>query len=173
MLKALREFFSPILPPTLFHWKIFLFLSIVIWLLSVLAESNELLQDRLATLSLILLIIGICWRTSQPPFMISGIPISPWITSALISLLFAQKMAATQPQFPLEIWPIMSACLIYIVEFFKDKLNLRPSPPLMRSHFVIVMLSHLMISCWIKFYFIIVAEPQLFNNPSIFQQVLR
>ncbi len=173
MLNELKDFFDPIIPPKIFHWKTFLSLSIILWLSSMFVEPDEILRDRLATLSLILLIIGICWRTSQPPFIIYGVPISPWLSSALISLLLYQKMSTTLPEFPLQVWPILSGCLVYIVEFFKDKLNLRPSPPLIRGHFMIVILSHLMISCWIKFYFIVVTDPRLFNDPSILKQVLQ
>lgn len=167
-----KDFFNPILPPKAFHWKTFLLISIVVWLLSVVAEADLILQDRLAILSLVFLVIGICWRTSQPPFVIYGIPISPWVSSALISLLLAQKMAV-MPYFPLQVFPIISGCLIYIVEFFNEKLNIRPSPPLMRANFIIVMLSHLLISCWIKFYFIMAGNPGTLRNTPIIEQALR
>ncbi len=174
-MKDLKEFLSPILPPQPFHWKTLLLISILIWMISALAEaeSDNILSDRLATLSLIILIFGICWRTSQPPFVIYGVPLSPWISGALMTVLLYQKMSVTMPHFPLQVFPIISGCLIYIVEFFNEKLKIRPSPPLMRSQFIIVMLSHLMISCWIKFYFIIVDHQEIFNDSLIFDQVLR
>ncbi|MGB3404486.1 MAG: DUF5357 family protein [Microcoleaceae cyanobacterium] len=167
----LQEFLSPILPPKPFHWKTFILISIIIWILSAAVETDDILQDRLAVLSLIFLITGICWRTSQPPFVISGIPLSPWICGALISLLLSQKMI-TLPFFPLQVFPIISGCLIYIVEFFNEKLNLRPSPPLMRPNFILVMVSHLLISCWIKFYFIIANNPNIINNTTIVKNTL-
>jgi hypothetical protein len=171
-MKDVKNFLSPIFPPQAFHWKTFLLISILIWLLSAVAEADIILRDRLAILSLIFLIIGICWRTSQPPFVIYGIPISPWLSGALISLLLSQKMAA-MPYFPLQVFPIISGCLIYIVEFFNEKLNIRPSPPLMRANFIIVMLSHLLMSCWIKFYFIMADDPGTFRNSPIIEQALR
>ena len=172
-MKEIKELLSPILPPQAFHWKTLLLISILIWMLSVLAESDEFLRDRLATLSLIILIFGICWRTSQPPFMIYGVPLSPWISGALISLLLYQKMSVTMPHFPLQVFPIISGCLIYIVEFFHEKLNIRPPPPLMRSQFIIVMLSHLIMSFWIKFSLIIMEHQELLNNSPMIEQVLR
>ncbi len=171
-MKDIKDFFAPILPPKAFHWKTFLFISILIWMLSAVAEADVIFRDRLAVLSLIFLIIGICWRTSQPPFVIYGVPLSPWISGALISLLLSQKMVAL-PHFPLQVFPIISGCLIYIVEFFNEKLTIHPSPPLMRSHFIMVMLSHLLISCWIKFYFIIVDNSGTFKNLPLIEQALR
>ncbi len=168
-MKDIKDLFSPILPPKAFHWKTFLLISILIWLVSAAVEADVILRDRLAVLSLTFLIIGICWRTSQPPFMIYGIPLSPWVSGALISLLLSQKMVGL-PYFPLQSFPIISGCLIYIVEFFNDKLNIRPAPPLMRPNFIIVMLIHLLISCWIKFYFIIANTSGLINNsPTLVQ----
>ena len=170
-MQELQNLLSPIIPPKAFHWKSFLLISIMIWLLSAVVETDERLQDRLAVLSLAFLIIGICWRTSQPPFIISGIPLSPWLSAALISLLLSQKMI-TLPFFPLEVFPIVSGCLVYIVEFFHDKLNLRPSPPLMRPNFMIVMLSHLLVSCWIKFYFFVANNPDMINKTTIVKNIL-
>ena len=170
-MQELQDLFGSIIPPKPFHWKTFLLISILIWLFSAALETDELLQDRLAVLSLVFLIIGICWRTSQPPFMIRGIPLSPWLCGALISLLLSQKMT-TLPFFPLEVFPILSGCLVYIVEFFNDKLNISPSPPLMRSNFMIVMLIHLLVSCWIKFYFFVANNPDMINNTTI-QMMMR
>ncbi|MGB3535863.1 MAG: DUF5357 family protein [Microcoleaceae cyanobacterium] len=170
-MKDFRDFFDPLIPPTAFHWKTFLLISIIIWLLSAVVESDVILRDRLAILSLVFLIIGICWRTSQPPFIIYGIPLSPWLSGALISLLLSQKMVAL-PNFPLQVFPIISACLFYIVEFFNEKLNVHPPPPLMRANFIIVMLSHLLVSCWIKFYFIIIDNPGVLRNSTLVKNTL-
>ncbi len=133
------------------EWRTFLLISIVIWLASILGTTDQEIRNELALLSWLSLTVAIGFRTSQPPFIVGGIPLSPWTTSLFLCLIIYQKTAATRPYFALKAWPLIAACLVFILEFIRDQFKIQSPPPLVRFGFIIVWLIHINIYCWIEF----------------------
>jgi peptidoglycan/LPS O-acetylase OafA/YrhL len=164
-MKKITIFLNIIKPNHPLDWRIFLLISIAIWIASVLAINNDYVRNDLALLSLLILAIAIGIRTSEPPFIIGEIALSPWITAALLCLIIHQKTAMNRPDFAIKVWPIIAVCLIFIMEFIRDKFKIQSSPPLVRMGFLIVLLIHINLYCWIEFY--LRAEKWLQTVPNI------
>lgn len=133
------------------EWRTFLLISLIVWIASLLGTTNEQVRNDLSTISWLAFTIAIGIRTSEPPFLVGNIPSSPWISSALLCLLIHQNIAAARPTFALKAWPLISACILFFLEFSRDRFKLRPSPPLVRINFIIVMLLHFNMVFWIEF----------------------
>lgn len=150
-MNKLIQFLNVIKPTKPLDWRSFLLISIIIWLASILGTTDEEIRNQLAVLSWLLLTVAIGFRTIQPPFIVGGIPLSPWITSLFLCLLIYQKTEATRPDFALKSWPLISACLVFVLEFIRDQFKIQSPPPLVRLGFIIIWLIHINIYCWIEF----------------------
>ncbi|WRH68490.1 MAG: DUF5357 family protein [Planktothrix sp. GU0601_MAG3] len=150
-MKKLIDVLNIIKPSHPLEWRTFILISIAIWTGSVFVSNNEDTRNFLALLSLLILTIAISIRTNKPPFIIGRISLSPWITSGLICLIIYQNTEINQPNFALKSWPIIAACLIFILEFIQDKFKIQSPPPLVRMGFIIIFLIHINIYCWIEF----------------------
>lgn len=159
-----KVFVSPAVPPRFIHWKTLLLFSIVIWILSFLAFDGG--QEFLAAAGWILITISIGWATSLPPFIIGKIPLSPWVIATFICLLlYPITDDETNLIGALKAWPIIAAIFIAVLEWFKTR-NPEKLPPLLsRNTLTIIILIHLLISCWIEIYFLV--AQQIENNPEL------
>lgn len=172
-MKQIIAVFNIIKPSHPLDWRTFILISVAIWITSILAVNNEDTRNNLAFLSLLILAIAIGIRTNEPPFVIGKISLSPWITSSLLCLIIYQKTEITRPNFAFKSWPIIAACLIFILEFIKDKFKIQSSPPLVRMGFIIILLIHINIYCWIEFFFRVEnwvqRTPDILPAPETFQ----
>ena len=154
-----------LLPPRVLHWKTPILISVFFFLFSALEIKNKALKDTLADCSWLFLTIGIGWRTSQNPFIIYGIPLSPWITGALISWFLSENLTRDRQSLAVIFWPLISVCLAIIIKFISSGAKLQPSPPLVRPIFLVIILSHTLITCFLAFHFII--QDWLKEYPSL------
>ncbi|MCB8762004.1 DUF5357 family protein [Planktothrix agardhii] len=150
-MKKLINFLNIIKPSHPLDWRTFILIGIAIWMASFFVINNEYTRNGLVFLSLLMLTVAISIRTNKPPFIMGNISLSPWITSFLLCLIIYQNTEINQPNFALKSWPIIAACLIFILEFIKDKFKIHSPPPLVRMGFIIVFLIHINIYCWIEF----------------------
>ncbi|MGE5656567.1 MAG: DUF5357 family protein [Actinomycetota bacterium] len=172
-MKVLKELYKilqkVLIPPKLYHWKVPLLVSLCLWLSALLTQDSEW-RNYLANLSWIFLIVAIGWGTTQPPFLINGISLSPWITGALISVFLSGTLTRDHQPFAIISWPLVSACLATLLEFKISRLNFEISFPLVRPTFLIFILIHALLSCWLGYYFMI--QTWLENYPSILAEDL-
>lgn len=175
VVKNVTSFVNTVRPPRLYHWKTVVITGLVAWLISSLLTDNMERSNAIANLSWILLTAGVSWRTNQPPFVINGVSLSPWITGTLITVLVYQETAEQLPTFAITIWPIICACFVFFIQLIEAKFELRPTPPMIGGPFLLLILSHLVLSCWIGFYFLVdnwIEEyPDLFERQIMIQQV--
>ncbi|MEA5540181.1 MAG: DUF5357 family protein [Limnoraphis robusta] len=158
-----RTVVNPVMPPRFIHWKTLLLVSIVIWGLSFIATDYN--QETIAAIGWILLTISLGWRASQPPFIFGSFPLSPWLIATLISLLIYQRTDETEPTLALKVWPVIAAILLVVVEWLKSR-NPEKSPPLLgRKILLIIILIHLLLSCWIEIYLLIFQQSE--NSPYL------
>jgi hypothetical protein len=146
---------NKILPPQLLHWKTPILISIVLFLMSAVEIKNKELKNILTDLGWLFITIGLGWRTNKPPFVFWGISISPWIIGALISVFLSENLVLNRQFIAVIFWPLISVCLATIVGFIQSGAKLQNPPPLIRPEFLVVILIHLLISCWLTFHFII------------------
>lgn len=149
-MKNLVNFLNIIKPTHPLDWRTFLLISIAIWAVSLLM-IDDYNKNNLALLSLLILTISIGIRTNQPPFVLGAVSLSPWITAALLCLIIDQKTGINRPDFAIKAWPIIAVCLIFILEFIRDQFKIQSPPPLVRMGFLIVLLIHINLYCWIEF----------------------
>lgn len=153
--KANVFFRKNLLPPQLIHWKTAILIGIFLLLMSALETKNQNLKNILIDSSWLLITIGVGWRTNQPPFVIRGISISPWIIGALISIFLSGKLPLNRQSLAIIFWPLISVCLAAIIRFIQSGAKLQNPLPLVRPIFLIIILTHVLISCWLAFHFII------------------
>ncbi|MDB9512067.1 DUF5357 family protein [Kamptonema animale CS-326] len=154
-----------LLPPQVLHWKTPLLISLFFFLFSALEIKNKALKDTLADCSWLFLTIGIGWRTSQEPFIISGISLSPWITGALISWFLSVNLTPDRQSLAVVFWPLISICLAVIIKFIDSGAKLQPPPPLIRPIFLVIILTNTLLTCFLAFHFII--QDWLQQYPSV------
>lgn len=144
-----------LIPPRFVHWKTPLLGSLFLWVGAALT-SNQEWRLYLSNLSWLLLIVAIGWRTTEEPFVIRGVSLSPWLTAALICLFCYGNFSRDRQPLAVIIWPILSASIAVILKYIESgKVFLEP-PPLIRPIFLIFLFCHALISCWLAFQFLII-----------------
>lgn len=173
--KNVTSVVNTVKPPKLYHWKSVVIVGLLAWLVSGLLTDNIERSNSIANLSWILLTAGISWRTNQHPFIIRGVSLSPWITGTLITVLIYQETAEKLPTFAITVWPIICACFVFLIESIDAKFKPGKSLPLIRGPFLLLILSHVVLSCWISFYFLVgnwvQQYPDIFEQKIMLQQV--
>ncbi|MGC9525174.1 MAG: DUF5357 family protein [Limnospira sp.] len=167
--KNVTSFVNTIRPPRLYHWRSAIFFGLLAWLISLLIVGNN--PDRgnaLAAFSWIVLTAAIAWRTTQPPFVIRGIPLSPWIAGTLISIFIYQETDDEMPGFAIKVWPIICGCFIFLVELIKVRFKVSHERPWVRGPFLLLILAHLVLSSWIALYFLV--DKWVDEYPDLFRQ---
>lgn len=141
-------------PPSAFSSYTLILLSIFSWFMSWLA--NGIVENLLANLGWIFLIFGTYWATTATKLLwIGKIPLSPWITGALVSIYIFGWLTGDLSEEALICWPLFSAIIAAIPDFLGEDLKLKsPSPP-KRQDLVILFGTQLLMSCWFQFYFVI------------------
>ncbi|HEY9652678.1 MAG TPA: DUF5357 family protein [Coleofasciculaceae cyanobacterium] len=155
VLKFITEWLQKNLrPPSAFSSYTLILLSIFSWFMSWLA--NGIVENLLANLGWIFLIFGTYWATTATKLLwIGKIPLSPWITGALVSIYIFGWLTGGLSEAALICWPLFSAIIAAIPDFLGENLQLKsPSPP-KRQDLVILFGTQLLLSSWFQFYFIL------------------
>lgn len=151
VLSLLNELGKFLTPPTAFSWQTLILLSLFSHIMSSLA--TDFTQNLISSMGWIFLIFGVSWATTDHPPKISGFSLGPWITGALVCTFVFGSWKGDLAPATLVCWPPVSAFLASVREFFDPGLRFRTPPPVSRQNVLLLMLSNLIISCWIQFYF--------------------
>ncbi|HAZ45342.1 MAG TPA: hypothetical protein DDW76_18450 [Cyanobacteria bacterium UBA11369] len=150
-------------PPKIWSWQTLIIASVI---LGIAAIAFTAFLPILAVLSGLLLIIGVAWYTTKEPITIQGISIGSWVTGALICLLlFGIWGDPALLAIGVVAWPIVSAAVAAIPEFWHEGLKLKTPNPEVRQNLTILLLINLLLSCWLLFGFIVQGWLQAY--PSI------
>lgn len=161
LFKWLRNLLTP---PKAFSWQTLILLSLFSYIMSYLATG--LVENMLANFGWIFLIVGVGWGTSRDKRLyISGVPLSPWITGALVCIFIFGNFPGANSRLALISWPPVSAFIAALPEFFDKRLILKLPPPASRQKLVIMFGSNLLVSCWFQFYFVMQSWVQ--EYPSV------
>ncbi|HBB35025.1 MAG TPA: hypothetical protein DDZ80_32260 [Cyanobacteria bacterium UBA8803] len=137
-----------------FSWLTLLFLSLFSWLMAFIATG--LLQNLLANLGCIFLILAVYWwTTSTKSLRIYDVPLSPWITGAIVSVyIFGAITGKVEPK-ALIAWPLISAAIAALPLCLGDDFKLKTPAPDKRKTIILLFTSQLIFSCWFQFHFLV------------------
>ncbi len=151
LLALLKRLF---LPPTWVSWQTPILLSLLAWVMSL--PAGPLAREILAVAAWIFLIIGVSWiAASQEKLAIGTIPLWPWLTAALICLFLFGSQSDTVPSYAVVSWPIISAIIFTLLAFIERGTRFKIPDAAVRQQLIILVLSQLLVSCWLQFYFLI------------------
>ena len=151
ILAVLKRLF---LPPTWVSWQTPILLSLLAWVMSL--PAGPLAREILAVAAWIFLIIGVSWiAASQEKLAIGTIPLWPWLTAALICLFLFGSQSDTVPSYAVVSWPIISAIIFTLLAFIERGTRFKIPDAAVRQQLIILVLSQLLVSCWLQFYFLL------------------
>ena len=159
------------LPPKVVHWKTPLLISIFLALLSVAAVTDAPTRTTIADFSWLSFIISMGLLTSQPPFVIYGVSISPWVTSVLIGLWLLVRLPLEHKAIAWIAGPLIAIVVLAAIEIWNSESKWERIKSLVQPQFLIITLTHVLISCWFAFHFLI--QGWLQQYPSVLSQNLK
>ncbi|MCY7381747.1 MAG: DUF5357 domain-containing protein [Microcoleus sp. CAN_BIN18] len=159
------------IPPRVVHWKTPLLLSIFLALLSVAAVTDWPTRTLLFDMSWLFFILSMGLLTSQPPFAIKGVSLSPWVTSILIGLWLLVRLPSDKKEIAWISGPIIAVVVLAIIRVWKSDSKRESIKELIRPQFLMITLIHVTFSCWFAFHFLVQGWIQQY--PSILSQDLR
>jgi hypothetical protein len=109
--------------------------------------------------------------TSQQPFVIKGVSLSPWVTSMLIGLWLLVRLPSDKKEIAWISGPIIAVVILAIIEVWNSESKWEKVRSLVRPQFLTIVLIHLLFSCWFGFHFLI--QNWLQQYPSVLSQDLR
>lgn len=160
-----------LIPPKVVHWKTPLLLSIFLGLLTVAAVTDLATRTLLFDMSWLLFILSMGLLTSQPPFAIKGVSLSPWVTSILIGLWLLIRLPSDRKEIAWICSPIIAVIILAIIEVWNSESKREGIRSLVRPQFLMITLIHVLFSCWFTFHFLI--QGWIEQYPSVLSQDLR
>ncbi|MBE9094262.1 DUF5357 family protein [Tychonema sp. LEGE 07203] len=159
------------MPPRVVHWKTPLLLSIFLGLLAVAAITDLRTRTLMFDMSWLLFALSMGLLTSQKPFIVKGVSLSPWVTSIIIGLWLLIRLPSDKKEIAWIVGPIIAVVVLAIIRVWKSDSKRESIRELMRPHFLMITLIHVTFSCWFAFHFLIQGWIQQY--PSILSQDLR
>ncbi|MEG4055553.1 MULTISPECIES: DUF5357 family protein [unclassified Microcoleus] len=159
------------IPPKVVHWKTPLLLSIFLALLTVAAVTDWRTRTLLFDMSWLFFTLSMGLLTSQQPFVIKGVSLSPWVTSILIGLWLLVRLPSDRKEIAWICGPIIAVVVLATIEVWNSESKREGIRSLVRPQFLIITLVHLLFSCWFAFHFLI--QGWIRQYPSVLSQDLR
>jgi len=140
--------------PTAYSWQglarltLFSFIvAVICWVLGI-----DWVRDFSSTLGQVFLIFTVQWWGVHYNFKLI-----PWVTGALVSVLFFGNLTGTIPQAALITWPLFSGVIAVLPDFTDRNLELHSPKPEKRPSIVTLLSTQALISCWLQLLFVIQA----------------
>jgi len=171
LLEQNKKVQKAIFPPKVVHWKTPLLISLFLALLSVAAVTDVPTRTTIADLSWLSFVISMGLLTSQQPFVIYGVSISPWITSALIGLWLLVRLPPDIRHIAWIAGPLIAIVILAAIGIWNSESKWEKIKSLVLPQFLIITLTHVLISCWFAFHFLI--QGWLQDYPSVLSQNLK
>jgi hypothetical protein len=145
-----------LLPPRYFSWLTVIYMSLFSWLMSLLSRAVYALPFTialLATLSWILLAIGVGWALEAAKVRPFGIPIAPWVSGGIVCIFLFGSWGGRWLQPALVAWPLVSFAVVALRALVSWNLEFKVPPPPVRQQLVLLFCLSLLFSSWFQFYF--------------------
>jgi hypothetical protein len=171
-------------PPKWDSWQTLIWISIFSWAVSLL--TVDIFQRIIVSIAWLFLIPGIHWLLHEEKFKlqkdfevnikksltVNKLFLGPWITGALVCVFLFRNLVETPPSIPLLWWPPVSAIIASLPKFVAGvgpKYGL-PENPGARQEIITLLLSNLLISCWLQLHFL--TQDWLRQYPSLLAEDL-
>ena len=158
-------------PPKVVHWKTPLLLSIFLALLSVAAVTDLSTRTLIFDISWLFFTLSMGLLTSQKPFVIKEVSLSPWVTSTLIGLWLLVRLPSDRKEIAWISGPIIAVVILALIEIWNSESKRQSIRSLVQPQFLMITLIHVLISCWFAFHFLI--QGWIEQYPSVLSQDLR
>jgi hypothetical protein len=148
------SFWDFIRPKQHHSWQAALWLALLGCLFT--AITAPPVHDILARLSWVSFIVAVGWLTTQEnPIVIWGLSLGPWITGLLVCLFFfSTNDQRVLPREAALSWPLIAAAIALLPDVFSLEAGRWMTPPKrVRQRLMILVLSNLLLVCWILFYY--------------------
>nr|MCU0516315.1 DUF5357 domain-containing protein [Oscillatoria sp. Prado101] len=146
-------------PKNIFNWQTLLLICVlfggIAWAYKIGLQETayESAADYILALAGVLAIIALDWCASEKKYYIGGFHLGSWSKGALICIfIFAVLSENSGREFPylmLIIWPVISALIALLQKLHKSDSDLSV------AQVFILILTSLLISCWLEFYFLL------------------
>lgn len=166
-----KKFQKAIIPPKVVHWKTPLLLSIFLGLLTVAAVTDLQTRTLMFDMSWLFFTLSMGLLTSQPPFVIKKVSLSPWVSSFLIGLWLLIRLPSDRKEIAWISGPIIAVIILAVIEIWNSDSKRQGMKSLVRPQFLMITLIHFLISCWFGFHFLI--QGWIEQYPSVLSQDLR
>ncbi|MEO0534914.1 MAG: DUF5357 family protein [Cyanobacteria bacterium P01_A01_bin.123] len=144
-------------PEQYYSWKTVLLLSLFSWVTSLLAnyvEASSITVNLLSTLSWIFLTIGVGWGCHENQLNLFGLPLSPWISSAILCwFVFSPWNVESDFAPALVAWPLAAAAIAIIPNVVNWNMTFKRPNPAVRQQLVLLFMFSLLLSGWMQFHF--------------------
>ncbi len=187
-----QHLWTTIRPDQAFSWQTLLFLSLFSWLMALFASDAPLLSDApsegigqlslqgsptkyaLFTMGWIFLTLAIAWllsgsRLKIPLFDLVLRP-AAWVAAAIPCIFGFQVWYDNNFEPALTAWPILAAIFYLLPRCASSKGGYKIPKVSERQHLLIIVLVSLLLSCWIRFYFLV--QDWVDGNSSAFKPML-
>lgn len=160
-------------------WQVLIWISAFSWVFSMLPR-NEIIHSFIATVGWLFLIPGVHWFMHEEKLKaapdveinvkkgltVNNFYFAPWITGALVCVFLFGSLIQSPISVALVFWPPISAIIASLPKFIKlGPEYALPEKPEDRQQIILLMLSNLLLSCWIGLYFL--TQDWLEQYPSI------
>jgi hypothetical protein len=166
-----KKFQQAMIPPRVVHWKTPLLLSIFLALLSVAAVTDWRTRTLLFDMSWLFFTLSMGLLTSQKPFVIKGVSLSPWVTSILIGLWLLIRLPSDRKEIAWISGPLIAVVVLATIEIWKSESKREGIRSLVRPQFLMITLVHVLFSCWFAFHFLI--QGWIEQYPSVLSENFR
>lgn len=156
-------------PPRFSHWKTLLIFTLALGIAALLTMNYIEWQQTFITWFYVSCLATVSVFFKEKPLKFKRFSLHPWLLAGLISLFFSSNFSGENlTEFALIAFPLFSVCIASLYEIWESGVQWQVSIPLIRADFIIFILVHCLISCWIRFN--ILMEHWLKNYPSVFAE---
>lgn len=153
-------------PPTAYSWQGLARLTLFSFIVALICWALEIhwVKEFSSMMTQIFLIFTVQWCGIHYNFKLI-----PWVTGALVSILFFGNITGGEiPQAALIAWPLFSGFIAVLPDFTDRDLEMHPPKPEKRPGVVTVLSIQALISCWLQLLFVVQAwtedYPALLND---------
>lgn len=176
ILEFIKQFFKRITPPRPFSWQTLFIISLFSWLMAFISfvtnqgnlnNSSTFVRELLTLGGWIFLILSLDWWTVDNSTSFANFLLGAWVTGAIVCIFtygfLFERLSLLNVALPYVSWPIFSAIIAVLHRFYPASVKYKSI--LNTPKIIILILLHLIISCWLNFHFMI--QDWLTEYPSL------
>lgn len=155
ILQSFWQFFKPAFAaPTAYSWQGLARLTLFSFIVAVISWALDIywVQEFTSMMCQIFLIFTVQWWGIHYNFKLI-----PWVTGALVSVLFFGNLTGEIPQAALITWPLFSGIIAVLPDFTDRDLEMHSPKPQKRPSIVTLLSTQVLISCWLQLLFVVQA----------------